>query len=144
MNDPVVKTNEGLFRENNGIAQQFRPNLLRMYEWVNLEEKLPDGTTTTLEAEGFHKVGSVFMFSPPPTMLGENMPLISESTGGFTRATATTQQVTDIHAAVDAFKDWEPVDAQQRRFKTMVDKLEADARREEDEHCFLAGRVFEH
>lgn len=144
MDDPVFKSaDEGLFRqvEEECVERLYR-NLLRIYEWETVQEPVPENCAlTTLAKEGFKMVGSAIMRDAPPIMLENPDPgWITEETGGFTRAENTNNPfVNETHQALSAWEHWVPQSARQRTYRDMVVRLEASAKREEDEYLFERG-----
>ena len=144
MDDPVFKNAEGgLFRQvDEECVEQLCRNLLRIYEWTTVQEPVPENVVlTTLAQEGFKMVGRAIMRNAPPIMLENPDPgWISEETGGFTKAEDTNNTfVRETHQALSAWEHWIPETSQQRRYRDMVERLEANAKHEEDESKFKQG-----
>jgi hypothetical protein len=77
---------------------------------------------------------------PSTVRPGDVCDFIVDSTGGFSVATDTNDNfVSATHDAVRHFAGWVPENAQQRRFKAMVECLETKAMEEEDDYNFSQG-----
>lgn len=147
MNDQILRSENGLYyrRSDDGNVLVLRRNVFRQHEWC-ATDSIPDGCVdTTPEKEGFEMVGDVLMKKgdvPKPISMGESLSFIEDTSGGFTMAKDSNDRfVITTHHAVRHFDNWVPENAQQRRFKNMVQNLETRAMREEDEHNFNNGTV---
>lgn len=147
MDDQIFKSESGeLFCQYDGVSKKLCKNPLGIYAWMLYHAEYSTDNTTTLKDEGFVLVGHAIMKEIPQIRLlnEDSDPLwITGESGGFTRATTNTLLVQQTHTAIDAFNDWVPENAQQRRFKAMVECLEAKAKNEEDEYCFARGTTFD-
>ena len=148
MNDPVFKDTHGtIYREHSGSVERLIRNPLRIYDWEPQSAPVPeDMTITTLEREGFAKIGEALMrksdVPSTPAILETKTPeWIVETTGGFCRANSESTFVHETHNAVSAWDEWVPANAQQRRFHDMVVRIEERAKHEEDEYCFTNGKA---
>ena len=149
MNDPIFVTPTGrIFRTqyqdgagfNNWVLHK---NITGVYEWRGIDgsEMPTDVTESTLDKAGFRVAGDAIMKkSVNPIRTTENMDFITNERGGFTVAQDPEDPfVYSTHQAVRTFDNWTPDNAQQRRFKEMVQKIEEKAMNEEDEHHFNQG-----
>ena len=143
MNDPIFKDSAGNYYMENGYdVVILKKNLLRIYEWTESIDNLPEGCVqTTLEKEGYKMVGEAIMKNIPSVILnGDQNDWIEENQlGGFTMANSNSEFVQSTHTAVNKFAEWIPENAQQRRFKDMIERIEDRAMNEEDEHHFNNG-----
>ena len=150
MNDTKTMLQEIIFKDSTGnlfMEQGYdiavlKKNLLRIYEWETVLDELPEGCVqTTLEKEGYKMIGNAIMKNVPAVILnGDSNDWIEENqSGGFTMANNNSDFVQSTHTAVNKFAEWIPENAQQRRFKDMIERIEERAMNEEDEHHFNNG-----
>ena len=144
MNDPIFKSKDGRFwREAQYDVEVLTRNVLRIYAWVKVLDDLPPNCEkTTLSEESFKQVGEAIMKDVPSVIInGSEDDWIDEDTsGGFTIA-SSDPYVDQTHEAVRHFAAWVPENAQQRRFKAMIENLEMKAKNEEDEFHFSLGEA---
>ena len=141
MNDPIYRSqNDSLYKKTNtGEVFKLTRNIFRQYIWERiLNDMPPHSTESTLRAEGFKMVRDTIMKETPNPIISDDvMDYIEDSTGGFQMATDTDHIfIASTHDAVRHFAAWVPENAQQRRFKKMVDNLETKAMQEEDDYSF--------
>jgi len=143
MNDQnILRSENGVYFQNSeNNCYVLRRNIFRQYEW-ELSDSVPTNCVeTTLKNEGFVFVGEIIMKDneiPPPITTDSTMGnFIVEESGGFTMSNDTKDRfVSTTHAAVRSFDQWIPENAQQKRYKSMIEKLEKKATKEEDEYHF--------
>lgn len=149
MNDPIFITPAGkIYRTQYQTGDGFNnwklhKNITGVYEWQGIDagEMPADVRETTLDKEGFRMAGEAIMKkSVRPVRTTENMNFITDERGGFTMAKDQNDPfVYATHQAVRTFDNWVPENAQQRRFKAMVQNIEDNAMKDEDEHNFSEG-----
>jgi len=142
MNDQkILRSENGIYyRQNENNVYVLRRNIFRQYEWEISDSIQTNCVETTLKNEGFDFVGEIIMKNNemPPQITDSTMGnFIVEESGGFTMSEDTNDRfVSTTHAAVRSFDQWIPENAQQKRYKSMIEKLEKKATKEEDEYHF--------
>ena len=144
MNDLIFRAkDDSLYKKTtDGNLLKLHRNIFRQYIWKRINDELPPHCEeTTLRGEGFKMVGVAIMKeTPTPIVPDDVMDYIVDSTGGFSMAQNRDNVfVSSTHDAVRHFANWVPENAQQRRFKDMVAKLETRAMQEEDDFAFTGG-----
>jgi len=142
MNDQkILRSENGIYyRQNENNVYVLRRNIFRQYEWEISDSIQTNCVETTLKNEGFVFVGEIIMKNNemPPQITDSTMGnFIVEESGGFTMSEDTNDRfVSTTHAAVRSFDQWIPENAQQKRYKSMIEQLENKAIKEEDEYHF--------
>ena len=143
MNDPIMRSvDDKLYKKIDGKNYIFKKDLLRIYDWELFSGTIPENcTNTTLTDEKFIFIENGYSKDKHHDISTTETGWIVNETGGFTAANNTNDFINYTHQAVRSFNEWIPENAQQRRFKSMVENLEQKAKIEEENHVFKQGKA---
>jgi hypothetical protein len=114
---------------------------------VVLAGALIDVSRDSVRAVEVRRVGDGYVYAADDDDAGAVVPVtrpilegfIAPEDGPFEYATSGAAIVRDMHAAVNGWNGWNPVDPPAKRYKSFVEDIEARARKEEEERVFAEG-----